>query len=319
MQRFVSQLSRFPSTLQLQSTAGFCQKYESSSEAPVRSKLEPPGSYVYIPRTFQKDYINAEEVEMEASSIYRWAKSRGAERFTFISSPHTNGVFEKHDSFLNIDYSHERLEFKDLISHDFDASVLIRNEADGSSVPSGGLRQTHTARAYTLWDHHSLLYVRRRNNTLYIPALLVTHYGKALSDKTLFRMSETAMIKASNTLLDKLGVKHQGSKMFLGLEQEFFAISEDAYEKREDLKWLGRVLVGTNPARNQQTCQHYYAKIPHAVEQALEEVEAELLELGIPFKTRHNEVANNQFEIACIFGDAGHTIDQNLLAGEIIK
>ena len=219
MLRYVTQLSKVTTALQYQAMASFCSKYDSASELFTKSDKEGPGSYVYTPRTFNKDYINAEEVEMEAASIYRWAKSKGAERFTFISSPYTNGVFEKHDSFLNIDYSHERLEFKDLVSHDFDSTTLLRNEADGSSVPSGGLRQTHVARAYTLWDHHSRLYVRRRNNTLYIPALLVTHYGKALSDKTLFRMSETAMNKASNQLLDKLGVKHQGSKMFLGLEQ----------------------------------------------------------------------------------------------------
>ena len=101
--------------------------------------------------------------------------------------------------------------------------------------------------------------------------------------------------------------------MLLGLEQQFFAIPEEDFNKREDLKWLGRALVGTNPARHQQLSQHYYGKIPDNVEDALQDSEKELLELGIPFKTRHNEVANNQFEIACIYGETGTTIDQNAL------
>lgn len=106
-----------------------------------------------------------------------------------MCAPHTGGVFEKHDSFLNIVYSHERKKYKDLVTQEFPGGVLIRNEADGSSVPSGGLRNTHVARAYTLWDHASNIYLRRSNNTLYIPSLLVTHYGKALGDKTLFKLS----------------------------------------------------------------------------------------------------------------------------------
>lgn len=122
--------------------------------------------------------------------------------------------------------------FKETISYEFQGGTLIKGEGDGSSVPSGGLRQTHIARAYMLWDNDSNLYIRRRNNTLYIPSLLVSHDGKALDMKTLFRMSENALEKSALSLLLKLGVEATGTKMFLGLEQEYFVVPTEAYNKR---------------------------------------------------------------------------------------
>jgi glutamine synthetase len=144
----------------------------------------------------------------------------------------------------------------------FTGKTLIKGEGDGSSFPSGGLRSTHIARGYTIWDPLSQLYIRRNKGVLYIPALLVSHHGHALDDKTLFRQSEQILKKRAVQLLSKLGVNTKEAVILLGLEQEFFAISKEAFQKRDDLRMLGRALTGNIPPRNQQLGEHYYATIP---------------------------------------------------------
>lgn len=183
MLKLASQFARINVSLPFKSIASKC-------DAPPAKIM---GSHVYIPKNHNKDYVSKAEIEIEVAAIFEWAKSKGAERYSFICYPHTDGVFEKHDSFLDVTQAYADNKFQEIVTQEFPASILMRNEGDGSSVPSGGLRHTHVARAYALWDLKSHLFLRRSNNTLYIPSLLVTHYGKALGEKTLFRMSEKAL------------------------------------------------------------------------------------------------------------------------------
>jgi glutamine synthetase len=149
--------------------------------------------------------------------------------------------------------------------------------------------------------------------------LLVTHQGYALDDKTLFRECERVLKTKTSALLQTLGVPNKGIVLSLGLEQEFFVIPKDAYMKRLDIRQLGRALVGSPPPKNQQFSDHYYGKLPAKIEEVLCEVEQELLQIGIPFKTKHNEVANNQFEFCAIYEEAGKSIDHNMITMDILR
>jgi glutamine synthetase len=201
----------------------------------------------------------------------------------------------------------------------FSSQTMLKSEADGSSFPSGGLRQTHSARAYTMWDSKSEIYLRKRNNVVYIPSLLIAHNGMGLDDKTLLRRSETALEQRAIKLLEKMGIKATNISMALGMEQEFFVIPKSAYAKRIDIRSCGRALINDIPPRNQQFSDHYYAKIPAIVEDILSEVERELFEIGVPVKTRHKEVAINQFEFCPLFEDVCKAIDHNMIMMEILR
>ena len=201
----------------------------------------------------------------------------------------------------------------------FSSQTMLKSEADGSSFPSGGLRQTHSARAYTMWDSKSEIYLRKRNNVVYIPSLLIAHNGMGLDDKTLLRKSESALEQRCIKLLEKMGIKAQHVSMALGMEQEFFIMPKSAYLKRLDIRQCGRALLNDVPPRNQQFSDHYYGKLPSIVEEVLSEVERELFEIGVPVKTRHKEVAINQFEFCPLFEDACKAIDHNMIMMEILK
>lgn len=148
---------------------------------------------------------------------------------------------------------------------------------------------------------------------------MVTHHGEALDDKTVFRRAEAALRRNALELLEQCGVKAKDIFLALGLEQEFFVVPTKAYLKRNDLRYAGRTMLGQVGAKHQQFSDHYYAKIPYEIEEILREVENEMLEIGIPLKTKHNEVANNQFEFACIYEDAGRSIDRNLFIMELLR
>lgn len=168
-------------------------------------------------------------------------------------------------------------------------------------------------------DPLSEIFIRKDKKLMYVPSLLVSHYGEALDDKGIFRKAERVMKKSAESLLTKLGKKPSNIVLNLGLEQEFFVVPKKAFENRPDLKSCGRALVGSIGAKSQQFSDHYYAKMPHEIEKVLKEVEKQFLEIGIALKTKHNEVAPNQFEYAAVFCDAGKAIDQNLVAMEILK
>jgi len=250
--------------------------------------------------------------------LLEWASKNGVDHASFLCFPHNSTMCEKQESLIDLKYFYlngVKAESRLLLNNGY----LQKGETDGSSFPSGGLRFTHRARAYMIRDPFSEIFIRKKNKVMYIPSLLVTHHGLALDDKTIFRKSEAVMKSSAINLLKALGINAKEIFLALGLEQEFFVIPKSAYHKRQDLLFTGRTLVGRVGAKNQQFSDHYFAKIPNEIEAVLREIESEFLEIGIPFKTRHNEVANNQFEYAAIFTDAGKAIDQNLIAMEILK
>jgi glutamine synthetase len=256
-----------------------------------------------------------------SEDLLKWAMMAGVEHMTFVCYPYNNASCEKQDSLIDIKYSYDKVdkvvkgESRILLSNE----LLLKTEADGSSFPSGGLRATHTARAYTVRDPHSEIFIRFKNKLMYVPSLLVSHYGEALDDKGIFRKAEKVMKDTAFALLEKLGKKPKEIVLNLGLEQEFFVVPRRAYYSRPDLMFCGRALLGSVGAKNQQFSDHYYAKLPAEIEKIFWEVEKEFLEVGIALKTKHNEVALNQFEYAAVYCDAGKAIDQNLIAMQILK
>ena len=196
--------------------------------------------------------------------IVEWAVGQDVDHYSFLSFPYNSTACEKQESFLDLKYIYDNgLEGKPRTQ--LHPELLLKGEADGSSFPSGGLRQTHRARAYNLWDRASEIFIRRKNKVVYIPSMLVTHSGDALDDMTIFRKSEAVMKAAASKMLNALGVEHKDVFLALGLEQEFFVVPKSAQLKREDLRMTGRCLFGRVPAKNQQFSDHYYAKIPHKV------------------------------------------------------
>jgi glutamine synthetase len=205
------------------------------------------------------------DIQKKAEEILSWAKEKGATHYTFLAYPHTSTISEKHESFIDVKYIFEGSNIKPIVRHRLTGEMLVKGEGDGSSFPSGGLRATHQARGYTIWDPQSHPYIRKRNNLLYIPSFLVSHHGDALDDKTLFRASEKLLKNNCLELLKKLGIKAKSVVMTLGLEQEFFVVPKKAFNQRLDLRNLGRALVGVLPAKNQQFGDHYYGKLPQKI------------------------------------------------------
>ena len=265
-----------------------------------------------------KGHTPTKELEEKAKEVFEWAKKNGALFYTFMAFPQTGGIIEKQETFLDLNYYYKKsLENKGQASFSF--TTLEKSETDGSSFPSGGLRYTHQARAYTIWDPRSEVFLRKRNKVLYIPSLLTSHTGEALDDKTLFRKAESVLETKTLELLQKMGVSSNAVVMALGLEQEFFVMSKEAYDKRIDIRSTGRALIGKMPPKHQQFADHYYSKLPAKVEDILTDIQKEFLEIGIPCKTRHKEVAPNQFELAPLFEEAGKTTDHNMILMEILK
>src|SRR5512145_2936030 len=245
-----------------------------------------------------------------AQAIKEWAMSRGATHFTHWFLPQTGLTAEKHDSFLTFDENGQPIE-------QFSAAQLIQSEPDASSFPSGGLRATWEARGYTAWNPASPVFVFESggSKTLCIPSVFIGYNGEALDEMTpLLRSSDVLSAKAI-ALLELLGDKGV-HRVFttLGPEQEYFLIDRGHYALRPDLVMGGRTLLGAAPPRGQQLEDHYFAGIPERVQACVLEFEQELYKLGIPIRTRHNEVAPSQFEMAPVFEEADIAVDHNQLA-----
>lgn len=178
-----------------------------------------------------------------ADDLMKWALDHKVNHYTFFAYPHNNAITEKQDSFLDFRFTYTD-HLKALPKLALDPETILRSEGDGSSFPSGGLRVTHTARAYNVWDTRSEIFIRRRNRLLYIPSLLLTHHGEALDDKTLYRKCEKILKESAMNLLRTLGEKPRDIVIALGLEQEFFVVPKSAYMKRKDLQYAGRALIG---------------------------------------------------------------------------
>jgi glutamine synthetase len=250
-----------------------------------------------------------------AHGMKEWAMEHGATHYTHWFQPMTGSTAEKHDAFLSIDRDGTPIER-------FSGEQLIQGEPDASSFPSGGMRTTFEARGYTAWDPSSPAFLMKggKDLTLCIPTVFISYHGEALDAKTPLLRSMDAVSKSSIRLLELLGVKGVSRvKTFAGCEQEYFLIDKKFYSERPDLIMCGRTLLGALPPKGQQLEDHYFGSIPDRVLEFMQDVEHELYLLGIPAKTRHNEVAPHQFEIAPIFEEANIAVDHNLLVMEVMR
>ena len=249
-----------------------------------------------------------------AHAMKEWALSRGATSYTHWFQPLTGGTAEKHDSFL------EPSGCRAIFS--FSGKNLIMGEPDASSFPSGGLRSTFEARGYTAWDPTSPAFIKRHSNgaTLCIPTAFCSYTGEALDKKTPLLRSIQALSRSTRRLMKCFGLPgNEKVSVTLGVEQEYFLIDRRFYLPRPDLLQTGRTLFGAPPAKHQQLEDHYFGSIKTRVLNFMTEVEQELWKLGIPAKTRHNEVAPAQFELAPVFEDVNLACDHNMLVMEILR
>ena len=249
-----------------------------------------------------------------AQGMKNWAVDMGATHFTHWFQPLTGGTAEKHDSFL------EPTGIATAVLN-FSGKNLIGGEADASSFPSGGLRSTFEARGYTAWDPTSPAFIKRHENgaTLCIPTVFCAYTGAALDNKTPLLRSIQAVTKATERLMKKFGQKKEHTSITLGAEQEYFLIDREYYLRRPDLLQTGRTVFGAAPAKHQQLDDHYYGSIRPRILKFMTEVEHRLWRLGIPAKTRHNEVAPAQFELAPMFEELNLAVDHNMLIMEVLK
>jgi glutamine synthetase len=259
--------------------------------------------------------ITEEIAGVVAHGMKEWAMEKGATHYTHWFQPMTGSTAEKHDAFLSIDRDGTPIER-------FSGEQLIQGEPDASSFPSGGMRTTFEARGYTAWDPSSPAFLMKGGNglTLCIPTVFISYHGEALDAKTPLLRSMDAVSNSAMRLLDLLGVNGVSRvKTFAGCEQEYFLIDKKFYSERPDLIMCGRTLLGALPPKGQQLEDHYFGSIPDRVLEFMQDVEHELYLLGIPAKTRHNEVAPHQFEIAPIFEEANIAVDHNLLVMEVMR
>ena len=247
-----------------------------------------------------------------ATGMKMWAMELGATHYTHWFQPLTDGTAEKHDSF--IDYAAGPGE---AIIEDFSGKLLAQQEPDASSFPSGGIRSTFEARGYTAWDPSSPAFVV--DDTLCIPTIFISYTGESLDMKAPLLKSLNAVNKAATAVCQMFDPNVKKVTAYLGWEQEYFLIDEGLYATRPDLMLTGRTLIGHESAKNQQMEDHYFGSVPTRVAAYMKDLEFEAYKFGIPVKTRHNEVAPNQFELAPIFAECNLAVDQNLLVMSIMK
>ncbi|MAG58250.1 MAG: glutamine synthetase type III [Planctomycetes bacterium] len=253
--------------------------------------------------------------DLVANAMKEWAVERGATHYTHWFQPMTGLTAEKHDSFIS--FSGDRLLLE------FSGSELIKGEPDASSFPSGGIRQTFEARGYTAWDPTSPAFIREGRNgaaTLCIPTAFCSWTGEALDSKTPLLRSNEALSKASIRMLRLLGDERVESVWAtLGSEQEYFLIDRNFFVNRPDLVATGRTLLGARPPKGQELDDHYFGTISPRVLDFMEDSEHELWKLGVPIKTRHNEVAPSQFEVAHIYERSTVATDHNMLTMDVLR
>ena len=246
--------------------------------------------------------LDSATADKVAEGMKVWALEHGATHVTHWFQPLTEGTAEKHDSFLAPDGTGGMIE-------QFDGKSLVQQEPDASSFPNGGIRATFEARGYTAWDPTSPVFIQ--DDTLCIPSVFVSYTGEALDYKTPFKKALKAVSDAAVPLCQLFDPKVQRVYSYLGWEQEYFLVDEDLFAARPDLMLTGRTLMGHSSSKNQQLSDHYFGSIPSRVAAFMKDVETAGYQLGIPLKTRHNEVAPNQFEMAPVFEEANLANDHN--------
>src|SRR5512133_476648 len=248
--------------------------------------------------------LTRQEADLVATGLKSWAISRGATHFTHWFHPLTDGTAEKHDAFLEIGDNGSVVE-------KFSGEVLVQSEPDASSFPSGGIRNTFEARGYTAWDVSSPAFIV--GTTLSIPTVFISYTGESLDYKAPLLKALNAVDKAAVDVCQYFDKNVTQVHANLGWEQEYFLVDEALYFARPDLILTGRTLMGHSSAKDQQLEDHYFGSIPERVTMFMQDFENEAYKLGIPCKTRHNEVAPNQFELAPIFEEVNLANDHNQL------
>lgn len=244
-----------------------------------------------------------------AAAMKDWAVSKGATHYTHWFQPLTGLTAEKHDSFIEPE--------GDKVIMRLTGKSLIVGEPDASSFPSGGSRATYMARGYTAWDPTSPAFVK--DGTLYIPTIFVSYTGETLDKKAPLLRSMTALDKQSKRILKLFGIECKKVSTTVGPEQEYFLIDAEQYEKRKDLQLTGRTLFGTPASRGQELEDHYFGALKPRIAAFMKELDEELWKYGIPSKTKHNEVAPAQHEMAPVFSTTNVAVDANMLTMEIMK
>ena len=245
-----------------------------------------------------------------AEGMKKWAMELGVTHCTHWFQPLTDTTAEKHDAFVEHDWKGGMIE-------EFEGKSLVQQEPDASSFPSGGIRSTFEARGYSAWDPTSPVFVI--GDTLMIPTVFISYTGEALDYKTPLLKALHAVDKAATDVVRYFNPDVKKVQSNLGWEQEYFLVDEGLYSARPDLLLTGRTLMGHSSAKDQQMDDHYFGSIPERVSAFMRDLEIQALELGIPCKTRHNEVAPNQFELAPIFEETNLAVDHNMLIMSLMK
>ena len=245
-----------------------------------------------------------------ANGMKQWAEENGVTHYTHWFQPLTGGTAEKHDAFIEHDGKGGMIE-------EFSGKLLVQQEPDASSFPSGGIRNTFEARGYSAWDPTSPVFII--DDTLCIPTVFISYTGEALDYKAPLLRALHAVNVAATNVCHYFDPKVSKVTSNLGWEQEYFLVDADLYSARPDLMLTGRTLMGHDSAKNQQMDDHYFGTIPDRVQAFMKDLEIQALELSIPCKTRHNEVAPNQFEIAPIFEETNLAVDHNMLLMSLMK
>ncbi|MGZ3771221.1 MAG: glutamine synthetase III family protein [Bdellovibrio sp.] len=281
----------------------------------LKEKL-PKDVYKKLLSTIQTgSRLEVEVANVVAQAVKEWAMTKGVTHYTHWFQPQTGLTAEKHDAFITTEDNGKVLE-------KFSGSQLVQSEPDASSFPSGGMRTTFEARGYAAWDPSSPMFIMDGpgSKTLCIPSVFISYHGDALDEKTGLLRSIDALSKKATELLHLLGEKDVLRVLpTLGVEQEYFLIDRSFYTLRPDLLMSGRTLLGGQAPKGQQLEDHYFGSIPSRVLACMSEMEHELFKLGVPIKTRHNEVAPSQFETAPIFEEANIATDHNQIVMEILK
>jgi glutamine synthetase len=317
------------STLRFKAVEEAFKKKAIEVTAPSKFISDFYGKYVFSTKTMSKylskdtmkaiknaiekgEMLNRSIADDVAAGMKMWAMELGATHYTHWFQPLTDGTAQKHDSF--IDYANGPGES---IIEEFSGKLLAQQEPDASSFPSGGIRSTFEARGYTAWDPSSPAFVM--DDTLCIPTIFISYTGESLDLKAPLLKALNRVDKAATSVCNYFDPNVKKVYSFLGWEQEYFLIDEGLYATRPDLVMTGRTLLGHESARNQQLEDHYFGAIPTRVTAYMKDLEFEGYKYGIPLKTRHNEVAPNQFELAPIFSETNLAVDQNLLIMSIMK
>ena len=270
----------------------------------MRKYLDKPTYEALLSTMDNGTPLSLELADSVAAGMRQWALDNGADHYTHWFQPLTGGTAEKHDSFSDPDG-------KGLVIESFSGKVLAQQEPDASSFPNGGIRNTFEARGYSAWDPTSPAFIV--DTTLCIPTVFIAYTGEALDYKVPLLRSMSAVDEAATAVCHYFDKNVSHVKTFLGWEQEFFLVDESLWAVRPDLVLTGRTLMGHESAKNQQLEDHYFGAIPSRVINFMRDLEYESLKLGIPLKTRHNEVAPNQFELAPVYEEANLANDHNQL------